>query len=174
MKIVLMDRDGTLIKPPADRRVDSPEKVQLFPDTVEALALLAQHDFKVIVITNQTGIAEGRFSQAEYENINRHFIELLAPSKIEVLRVFTCSHSRADNCACRKPKPAMILDAAQEFNFAPKDCFMVGDRQDDIDIAKNCDAKSILVKTGDFPVADNDATFVAENLFEAARFVVAN
>lgn len=167
-----MDRDGTLIKPPADRRVDSPEKVRLFPDTIEALALLAKYDFKIIVVTNQTGIAEGRFTQVEYENINKRFIELLAPSKIEVLKVFTCPHSRADNCACRKPKPAMILNAAQEFSFEPKDCFMVGDRQDDIDIAKNCGARSILVKTGDFAVSGNDATFVVENLLEAAKLIV--
>jgi D-glycero-D-manno-heptose 1,7-bisphosphate phosphatase len=173
MKIVLMDRDGTLIKPPVDRRVDSPEKIQLFPDTIEALALLAKHAFKVIIITNQTGIAEGRFTYSEYEKINRRFVELLAPSKIDVLKVFTCPHSRADNCACRKPKPTMIFEAAKEFNFDPRDCYMVGDRQDDIDIAKNCGAKSILVKTGDFAVTGDDATFVVENLLQAAKLIVA-
>lgn len=171
MKIVLMDRDGTLIVPPEDRRVDSPEKVMLFPDTLEAMKLLANNGYKVIVVTNQSGISEGRFTSEEYSKINQHFVDLLAPSGIEILKVCTCPHRRADNCDCRKPKPTMILEAAKEFGFDPKDCFMVGDRQDDIDIAKNSGAKAVLVKTGHFPVDGADATFVAENLLEAAKFV---
>ena len=162
MKIILMDRDGTLIIPPEDRRIDKPEKVKLFPDTLEAMKLLADNDFKIIVITNQSGISEGRFTADEYNEITRHFINLLAPSGIEILKVCTCPHRRADNCDCRKPKPTMIFEAAKEFNFDPKDCFMVGDRQDDIDIAKNSGAKPILVKTGDFPVTGSDATYVAD------------
>lgn len=174
MKIVLMDRDGTLIVPPEDRRVDSPEKVKLFPDTLEAMKLLANNGYKVIIVTNQSGISEGRFTSEEYSKINQHFVDLLAPSGIEILKVCTCPHRRADNCECRKPKPTMILEAAKEFGFDPKDCFMVGDRQDDIDIAKNSGAKAVLVKTGDFPVDGADATFVAENLLEATEFIISN
>lgn len=66
----------------------------------------------------------------------------------------------------------MIFGAARELGFDPKDCFMVGDRQDDIDIAKNSGAKSILVKTGDFPVDGADADYVAESLLEAAKFII--
>lgn len=172
MKIVLMDRDGTLIIPPEDRRVDSPEKVKLFPDTLQAMKFLADNGYKVIIVTNQSGISEGRFTAEEYSQIHQHFIDLLAPSGIEILKVCTCPHRRADNCDCRKPKPTMILQVAQELGFDPKDCFMVGDRQDDIDIAKNSGAKSILVKTGDFPVDGADADYVAESLLEAARFIV--
>jgi len=167
MKIVLMDRDGTLIVPPKDRRVDTPEKIKLFPDTLEALKLLADNDYKIIVVTNQSGIAEGRFNENDYMKINDHFIQMLAPSGIEVLKVYTCPHRRADNCDCRKPKPALILQAASEFGLDLKDCFMVGDRQDDIDIAKNAGCRSILVKTGDFPVVGNDATYIAEKLVYA-------
>ncbi|HET7302726.1 MAG TPA: HAD family hydrolase [Candidatus Saccharimonadales bacterium] len=169
-----MDRDGTLIVPPEDRRVDSPEKVKLFPDTLEAMKLLANNGYKVIIVTNQSGISEGRFTSEEYSKINQHFVDLLAPSGIEILKVCTCPHRRADNCECRKPKPTMILEAAKEFGFDPKDCFMVGDRQDDIDIAKNSGAKAVLVKTGDFPVDGADATFVAENLLEATEFIISN
>lgn len=172
MKIALIDRDGTLIIPPEDRRVDSPEKVKLFPDTLEAMKLLANNGYKVVIITNQSGISEGRFTAEEYSQINQHFIDLLAPSGIEILKVYTCPHRRADNCNCRKPKPTMIFQAAQELGFDPKDCFMVGDRQDDIDIAKNSGAKSILVKTGDFPVDGADANHVAESLLEAAKFII--
>ena len=174
MKIVLMDRDGTLTVPPEDRRVSSPEQVELFPDVIEALKLLAEQDYKIIVITNQSGIAEGRFTQEEYEKINHRFLELLAPSGIEALKVYTCPHRRADNCNCRKPKPAMIMQAANEFTFNPKDCYMVGDRQDDIDIGKNAGTKTILVKTGDFPVSGNDATFVADDLLSAVKYIVSS
>lgn len=172
MKIVLMDRDGTLTVPPEDRRVSSPDKVRLFPDVIKSLKLLAEHGYKIIVITNQSGIAEGRFTQEEYEKINQRFLELLVPSGIEVLKVYTCPHRRADNCNCRKPKPTMIFEAAKEFAFNPEDCYMVGDRQDDIDIGNSAGAKTILVKTGDFPVAGDDATFVADDLLSAARYII--
>ena len=174
MKIVLMDRDGTLIVPPEDRRVDSPGKVRLFPDTLKAMKMLADNDYKGIIVTNQSGISEGRFTTEEYSQINQRLLDLLIPSGIDILKVCTCPHRRADNCDCRKPKPTMILNASHELGFDLKGCFMIGDRQDDIDTAKNSGAKSILVKTSDFVVDGFDADYVAENILEAVKIIISN
>jgi len=167
-----MDRDGTLIIPPEDRRVDSPDKLRLFPDTISALKLLADNGFGIVIITNQTGMAEGRFTTEEYEQIGVKLAEMLAPSGIKVLKTFTCPHRRADECDCRKPKPKMLLEAAEEFEVDLNHAYMVGDRQDDIGIGNNAGTKTVLVKTGDFPVEGDDATFVADTLLDAAQYIV--
>jgi histidinol-phosphate phosphatase family protein len=172
MPVVFFDRDGTLIISPEDRRVDSPEKVKLFPDAISALKLLSMHGYDIIIVTNQTGIAEGRFTQTEYDRINERLLQLLAPSCIKVLKICTCPHSRADDCACRKPKPKMVIDAAAEFGIDLSNTYMVGDRKDDIELAKNAYMKSIFVKTGPFPVKDNDVTAKVETLLDAVRYII--
>ena len=71
MNTVLLDRDGTVIAEPSDNRVDTVDKIELFPDTLEALTYLADNDFAVIFITNQAGISEGRLTPEEFEKITR-------------------------------------------------------------------------------------------------------
>jgi imidazoleglycerol-phosphate dehydratase/histidinol-phosphatase len=66
MKVVFLDRDGTVIQDPPDERVDSTEKIELFPDSIEALKFLAENDFSVVLITNQAGISEGRITEKEF------------------------------------------------------------------------------------------------------------
>src|ERR1700753_2688314 len=115
MKAVFLDRDGTTIVDPPDERVDKLEKIELFPDSLEALKLLSSLDYGVFLITNQAGIGEGRLSEAEFEVINGKVVELLEQPGVKILRTYICPHVAADNCACRKPKPTMILQAAKDF-----------------------------------------------------------
>jgi histidinol-phosphate phosphatase family protein len=172
MKVVFADRDGTLIVPPPDRRVDRVEKLRLFPDTLDGLGHLAMHDFSIIMVTNQSGIAEGRFSEEEYLQVHHRLLEMLEPSGVRILKTYTCPHSRGDNCVCRKPKPSMILEAAKEFDIDLASTYMVGDRRDDIEVGINSGTKTILVETGSFPVATDGATFVAPDLLTAAKYIV--
>ncbi len=83
MKVVFLDRDGTIIVDPFDERVDRIDKIKLFPDSLEALKLLSTLDYSVIIITNQAGIAEGRINESEFEVINNRVIELLEISGIK-------------------------------------------------------------------------------------------
>ena len=147
MKAVFLDRDGTVIVDPLDERVDTEAKITLFPDSIEALKYLADHDFGVIFITNQAGISEGRISLEDFDRINGKVLEMLAESDVKVLKTFVCPHGPTDNCVCRKPQPKMILDAAQEFNINLADTYMVGDRMSDITAGSNAGTKTILVKT---------------------------
>jgi D-glycero-D-manno-heptose 1,7-bisphosphate phosphatase len=174
LKVVFSDRDGTLTLPPPDRRVDSPEKLELYPDTLDALGYLAAHDFAIIIVTNQTGIAEGRISPDTYDRIERRLLEMLEPSGVQILKTYTCPHSRADGCICRKPKPAMLLDAASEFGINLEDSYMIGDRRDDIDLGINLGVRPILVETGTQVDDASGAIFVAVSLMDAAKYIVAN
>lgn len=174
MNIVFLDRDGTVIVDPEDERVDREEKIKLFPDSIEALKYLAEHNFAVILITNQAGIAEGRINMEDFERINNKVLEMLAPSGITILKTYICPHSSEDKCECRKPKPTMLLRAAKDFNVDLSKTYIVGDRESDIRAGINAGTKTILVKTANVPVEVEEATYTAQNLLEVVRYIAGN
>lgn len=174
MNVILLDRDGTVIVDPPDEVVDKVDKIELFPDTIEALRYLAEHDFAVIMVTNQTGIAAGRMTEAEFEAINDKVMERLKPSGVSILKTFFCPHGPNDGCECRKPKPTMLLWAAKEFNLNLDETFLVGDRESDIQAGQSAGTKTVLVKTGIRPVEGSKAEYVAENLLEAVKYAISH
>jgi D-glycero-D-manno-heptose 1,7-bisphosphate phosphatase len=171
MKAVFLDRDGTLIVDPPDERVDTIAKIQLLPQTLAALKLLASLDFLVFIVTNQAGIAEGRINQDQFETINREVLKRLEPSGINVLKTYVCPHKPEDNCVCHKPNPFMILQAAKEFNVDLAQSYTIGDRESDILAGVNAGTKTILVQTGNTPVTSAEATYTAADLLEAVRYI---
>jgi len=174
MKIIFLDRDGTVIRDPEDERVDTEQKIELFPDSIEALRYLAEQDFSVIFITNQAGISEGRINLEDFEHIHGKVLATLSPSGVKVLKTYMCPHGPKDNCDCRKPKPKMLLEAIGEFNLSPKDIFMVGDRESDIEAGIKAGTKTILVKTANIDVVADQATYTALNLLDAVKYAVAH
>lgn len=172
MKVVFLDRDGTLIVEPPHERLVFEKDEKLFPDSIEALALLAKHDIPVIMVTNQAGIAEGILTVENFLELNNDIIEMIKPSGVKFLKTYYCPHGRDDGCDCRKPKPKMILDAAAEFNADLSTSYMIGDNLRDIEAGINAGTKTILVKTGIRDVVSEDATYTANNLLEAAKYVV--
>ncbi len=172
MKAVLLDRDGTIIVEPPGERLVSQEDTKLFPDTLEALGLLANLGFAAILVTNQAGIAEGLITEEEFHKLNDGVIEMLKPSGINILKTYLCPHGPTDECVCRKPKPTMILEAAKEFDINLAESYMVGDRLSDIEAGFSAGTKTVLVKTGNAVVQSGYATFTAANLLEAARYIV--
>lgn len=174
MKVVLLDRDGTIIVDPPDERVDSIAKIQLFPDTIEALAHFYEHGFVGILITNQAGIAEGRITESEFAEIHQVALDMLVPSQFQILKTYMCPHGPSDACACRKPNPKMILDAARDFGFEPSEVYMVGDRKSDIDAGRAAGTKTVLVETANVRVVVPEATYTAPNLLDAARYITSH
>lgn len=174
MNIIFLDRDGTIIFDPEDERVDREDKIKLFPDSIEALKYLADHNFAVIFISNQAGIAEGRINLNDFNRINNKVLEMLSPSGIKVLKTYVCPHSPQDKCECRKPKPTMILKAAQEFNVNPAKSYMVGDSESDIFSGINAGMKTVLVKTANKSVEVKEATYTAPNFLDAVKYISAN
>jgi D-glycero-D-manno-heptose 1,7-bisphosphate phosphatase len=158
MNTVLLDRDGTVIAEPSDNRVDTVDKIELFPDTLEALTYLADNDFAVIFITNQAGISEGRLTPEEFEKINTEVTKKLESSGVEILKTYLCPHTPADNCPCGKPKPTMIRKAADDFDLDPAEIFMVGDRRSDILAGDSAGTKTVLVETSGDDVTAPEAT----------------
>ena len=173
-KIILFDRDGTLIVDPPDLRVDSLEKVRLFPDAITALHKLAKHGYDIIMITNQAGIAEGRLTTEEFTEINDTVVSLLQASGIKVLKTYMCPHGPNDNCSCKKPKPKLLNDALRDYGINPAETYMIGDRQSDISAGINAGVKAILVETGNSPVTSPDAIKSCKNLTEVVDYILKN
>src|ERR1039458_1654379 len=174
MNIVFLDRDGTVIIDPPDERVDKEAKIKLFPDSIEALRTLADHNFAVIFITNQAGIAEGRIDLNGFQRINNKALDMLAPSGVKLLKTYVCPHSPDEHCECRKPKPTLLLRAARDFKVDLANSHMVGDRESDIMAGVNAGTKTILVKTANTPVVSPEATYTASSLIDAVKYIVNN
>ncbi len=169
-RAVFLDRDGTMA--PDVHYCRRPEDFELFPYTTKAVGLLNELGFKVIVITNQSGIARGYFTEETLADIHQKMERELAKEGAFVDAIYYCPHHPDDNCDCRKPKPKLILQAAKDFNIDLKHSFVVGDLQMDIDLGKTAGCKAILVGN---PSVIIDKAIVPDaiypNLLEAAQLI---
>ncbi len=173
--MVFFDRDATLVVgTPLYDRVDSVDKVEVFPDTIEALQHLANHGYKAIIVTNQAGIAEGLISEKEFWEINDRVLELVAPSGLEFLRTYMSPHGWNVVNDWRKPGPGMLLQAAKDFDLDLSEMYMVGDRRSDVTCGINAGTKTILVQTGEPNVQAPEADYTARNLLDAAEYIVSH
>lgn len=171
-KAVFLDRDGVLNQavvrdgkphPPANAA-----ELVLAPDAKSALQELKAHGFLLLVVTNQPDVAKGITTQAAVAEINRKLA-----SELPLDDVFVCYHQDSDNCACRKPKPGMILDSARKHNVDLPESFMVGDRWRDIEAGQNAGCRTIFIDCGyeeRQPARPPDAT--AHSLKEAANWIL--
>ncbi|MBI2846613.1 MAG: D-glycero-beta-D-manno-heptose 1,7-bisphosphate 7-phosphatase, partial [Chloroflexi bacterium] len=142
-RAVFIDRDGTMAKDvPYCKR---PEDFELFPTTARAIRLLNQNGFKVIVITNQSGVARGYFTEETLSKIHKKMQDELARQGAYVDAIYYCPHHPDDGCHCRKPKPGMVLRAIKDHNIDIKQSFVVGDLKMDIDLGRALGCRTVLV-----------------------------
>lgn len=174
-KVVLLDRDGTIIIDPPDERVTSTEKIKLFPDSISALKNLADFGFSAIIITNQAGMGEGMINEEEFHRLHAEILHQLAPSGLPILKTYICPHAKNDGCECRKPKPTMINDAVRDFHLDTAKLFMIGDHNSDVVAAKAAGIKAVLVQTAtNGQDESHSADFIAKDLNEAADYIVSH
>ena len=147
MKLVILDRDGT-IKHDIDHHIKSPSEWRPIEGSLEAIARLAQAGYRIVVATNQSGIARGFFDTRTLFAIHDSLNRALAQVGGRIDAFFFCPHKAEDRCACRKPQPGMLLEVARRFNVALDDTYMVGDAQRDLEAAAAAGARPVLVLTG--------------------------
>ncbi|MFI5271122.1 MAG: D-glycero-alpha-D-manno-heptose-1,7-bisphosphate 7-phosphatase [Candidatus Saccharimonadales bacterium] len=177
MKVVFLDRDGTVIVDPPDERVDKIEKIELFPDSIEALKFLADNDFAAVFITNQAGISEGRLTEEEFWQIHNEVLQKLSPSNITILKTYMNGEIHGpESTEWRKPGPKMLTKAAEDLKLDLSEIYMVGDSQSDIQAAINAGCRGgILVETATNKVVRSpNAVYSAPHLLDAVKFVVYN
>lgn len=142
---VFLDRDGTLIE---DRgHLSDPADVVFFPDTFEALRGL-QKQFRLFIVTNQCGVAEGTITMDAVNRVNRHITDVLKANGIEIADVYVCPHSKEDSCLCRKPASFFLEQAAAKHRIDLRRSFTIGDHPCDVQLAARLGAEGIYILTG--------------------------
>ena len=153
-KAVFLDRDGVITREPPyyAHRID---QLELISKSAEAIRLLNKSGFKVIVVSNQSGVARGYYQEKDIEIYNRVMKKKLEEEKAYIDAIYYCPHHpRAAiekykiDCECRKPKPGMLKQAEKDLNLNLKLSFLVGDKMSDIEAGYRAGCKTILVLTG--------------------------
>lgn len=142
---VFLDRDGTIIEDVG--YVRDPSQVVFFDSTVQALSLLAAK-FKLFIVTNQSGVAEGALTHAEVDNVHEFILGHLRQFGIHISRVYFCPHRRSDGCECIKPNTFFLDAAALRYGVDLTRSFVVGDHPHDMELAHNAGARGVYVLTG--------------------------
>ncbi len=171
-RAVFLDRDGTMNKDvPYCHR---PEDFELFPTTARAIKRLNESGYKVIVITNQSGVARGYFTEATLGRIHQKMLSQLAEEGARVDDIYYCPHHPDDNCECRKPKPKMVLKAVKEHDIDLRQSFMVGDKPLDIQLGKSAGCRTVLVPSdpGEVDAQPCLPDYTAADLYQAALWII--
>jgi D-glycero-D-manno-heptose 1,7-bisphosphate phosphatase len=178
MKLVILDRDG-VINHDSDEYIKSADEWQPIAGSLEAIAKLNQAGYRVVVASNQSGLARGLFTPDDLNAIHSKMNQKLTEVGGTIEAIFYCPHTQQDDCQCRKPRPGMLYDISNRLGIPLAGVTMVGDSLRDLQAAIAAGARPVLVLTGkgkrtlsqlkDFgnvPIYDDLASFVTEFLAE--------
>jgi D,D-heptose 1,7-bisphosphate phosphatase len=173
-KAVFLDRDGTIARDVHYCR--RPEDFEILPTVPQAIRLLNERGFRVLVITNQSGIARGYFTEETLAQIHQKMADELTKQDARIDAIYYCPHHPDNGCECRKPKTGLFYQAAQDLGIDFSRSYVVGDSQMDINAGKALSCKTVLVTTG--PKAGNDALdppdYTANSLLQAVQWITRN
>jgi D-glycero-D-manno-heptose 1,7-bisphosphate phosphatase len=172
VRAVFLDRDGVLneavVRDGRPYPPDSLENLRMVPDAPAALADLKKAGFLLVVVTNQPDVARGAQSKAAVEEMNAALA-----AQLPIDDFFVCWHQDGDQCACRKPKPGLLLEAAKRHGIDLPSSFLIGDRWRDIDAGASAGCRTILIERHyreRQPAANPD--FRAVSLEDAAKWIL--
>ena len=147
MKTIILDRDG-VINEDSDAFIKSVDEWQPIPGSLEAIARLNRNGYRVVVATNQSGVARGLFSIDTLNEIHRHMLNEVRNKGGMIEAVFFCPHGPDDDCKCRKPRTGMMREIAERMKIEISAVPVVGDSMRDLQAARDSGAVPVLVKTG--------------------------
>ena len=175
-KAIFLDRDGTI-------NIDKGymykiEEFEFIDKAEEALKILSDLGYILIVVTNQSGIARGYYTEEQLENLNNFMIEKLEEQGIEIKKCYYCPHHAEKGigkykieCDCRKPNPGMVLQGIKEFDINPEESYIVGDKLSDAEAGIKAGIKGVVVQTGLEPVyeIENKEILLYHSLYDFAK-----
>ena len=166
---VFFDRDGTIMHDV--NYCSDPKQVHVFPFVAASLQKLKAAGFKLIMITNQSGIGRGYFTREQYELVHAEVLRQIGGALIDA--TYFCPDVPGVQSECRKPAPGMVLQGARENNIDLRRSIFVGDKEIDVHCGHNAGIKAIRVRTGfETNTADSSADWVAEDFAEATDIIL--
>jgi D-glycero-D-manno-heptose 1,7-bisphosphate phosphatase len=170
-RAVFLDRDGVInAKAPEGQYITRWEEFQLLPRVAEAITRLNRANFSVIVVSNQRGVAKGLMTVDALEEIHRRMLTQLAALNARIDAIYYCPHGTDASCACRKPAPGMLLQAAKDHGIDLPDSWMVGDSDSDLLAGKNAGCRTVRILRSDASTAVAP-DLVAHSLIEAVQAI---
>ena len=178
-RAVFVDRDGTLNEEVG--YLSRMDQLKIFPRAVEAIRLVNASGMKAVVISNQSGIARGYFTEDFVRSVHDRINQLLGAEGARIDGFYVCPHHPVHgsgiykrDCDCRKPKPGLLLQAAAEMNIDLARSYMIGDMLKDIEAGKKAGARGILVKTGygSNIVRTDMPAYIAEDILDAVKWIL--
>jgi len=178
MKFIILDRDG-VINHDSDHYIKAPEEFHPIAGSLEAIAKLNKAGYRVLVVTNQSGIARGLYDHQTLVKIHEKLMKNLSAVGGAIEEIFFCPHHPSEGCDCRKPKPGLFNQIKEKYHVNLADTYFVGDKMTDIDVAELVGCKPMLLLTGrgtetlkKHPKLESVAHF--DNLAQAVEFILSS
>ena len=173
---VFLDRDG-VINEDRDDYVKRVDELKVFSFVPAAIRRVNDAGFEVIVVSNQQGVARGLISEADLQAIQAEIARLVDEAGGRIAGFYYCRHLSSEHCPCRKPRPGMLLKAAEEHGLDLSRSVMIGDSEKDAVAGREAGCKTVLVLTGSLTARgaaeiDCKPDYVAQDLREASEYVV--
>jgi len=149
LRIAFVDRDGTMVKEPADQQVDRLDKIELVPGVIPALLRLREAGFRLVMVSNQDGRGTDSFPENDFLQTQNFILDLFASQGLLFDDIFICPHFDSDGCSCRKPLPGLLGDYFERVNVDRDNSLVVGDRDTDIEFARNISVPGFKVDPED-------------------------
>lgn len=178
-KAIILDRDGTLNDDP-DGYVHKVEDFKLLPGVIEGLKSLSDK-FIFVIITNQSGIGRGIFTEDDLDKFNQKLIDELKKEDVEIKRIYHCPHTPEEVCGCRKPSTKYIEKAIEDFDIDIKNSWVIGDHPHDMEMGLKIGCRGVYLLTGhgekhfdDLQKNSIKPDFIAKDFLQASKFIVDN
>ncbi|MDQ2747552.1 MAG: bifunctional histidinol-phosphatase/imidazoleglycerol-phosphate dehydratase HisB [Acidobacteriota bacterium] len=170
-KVLFIDRDGTLIEEPADFQIDSFEKLKFTPNIVRYLGAIARElDYELVMVSNQDGLGTASFPEETFAPVQNFIVQTLANEGIVFSKIHIDRTFESENKRTRKPQTGM-LDEYFSGEYDLTNSFVIGDRETDVQLARNLGAKAIFISNTNFQIEPGDDVFVAANWREIYEFL---
>jgi D-glycero-D-manno-heptose 1,7-bisphosphate phosphatase len=172
IKTIFLDRDGVVNK--EINYLHKIEDCSFINGVFEACQYFKSLGYQIIIVTNQSGISRGYFSEKDFQIITNWMINQFECNDINILDIFHCPHSPKSNCDCRKPKPGMFISAKNKHNIDMEKSWMIGDSERDITAANLAGIKNtILVRSG-YKVNESksNAMFFLDSIYQANQIII--
>jgi D-glycero-D-manno-heptose 1,7-bisphosphate phosphatase len=170
-KVVILDRDGTIV---VDRNyLADPADLEFEIGAPEGLRSMYERGYRLVVITNQSGVGRGLFSLQRLEQIHDRLRQMVESIGVRLDGIYYCPHAPNDGCLCRKPQISLFNQAASELGFDPSSAVVIGDKMSDIEFGHRAGATTVLVAANSQSlVGGPKPDFVVKDLVQAAAFIV--